>query len=579
MKTKILCIFDGFGLRTQDSNNANALAKMPNFRRTLKDYFWTTLDADGEAVGQEDGLVGNSEVGHANIGGLKLVPQLSYQITKSAEYQFSMNKEISPDQLFDPKQKITDSFDSKKLTQKTIHLISLFSTGCIHSDLRHWVASIESAGLAGAERIILHIISDGRDSDRQSLVATWQYFVSTHSERLKPFEEKIFLGSLGGRFYAMDRDKNWDRVKYGLYAMMNLKNFETEAESQKRFEDGLLIHGYSAGFHNDVLPTNFEIITSILKDQTETNYVKNKFDETIQPSAIRELSLKNQVISNFQIQKNDMVWLMNFRSDRMKQFTTALCDLNKEFGLNLTILSMNDYGIGGEGELYYPVFKNKPVTNTLAETIAKQGKTQLHIAETEKYAHVTFFLNGGVERKFEGEDWVVIPSNKVNSHAEVPEMKAKEITDYILEKGLGKYDYIIVNYANPDMLGHTGDILASIQSMEFLDQQFGRLLDAVENNFHSMILTADHGNIEFVGSYDKDGAHLTDTEHNSNPVPCVIIDKTQSISDLKKKLFPVINQITDQKNRVDLTNSWLLEGQIPKPQLPLFVVGMLLLVI
>lgn len=588
MKTKVLCIFDGFGLRIKDENNCNALAKMPNFHRILKDYYWITLDADGEAVGQEKGLVGNSEVGHMNIGGLKLVPQLSFQITKSAQSTFKLNPVVAPDQLIDPtvflKEKFESKYESTNRISKIVHLIGLFSTGSIHSDLRHWAGAIESAGFAGAEKIILHIISDGRDSDRQSLVATWKKFTNTFGDRLKPFEEKIFLGSLGGRFYSMDRDKNWDRVNYGTLAMFNL-TFETEVEFEKRFATGNHIHNYGVGFSLIKKPTNLEIISSILRDLTVDSYSKNKFDENIQPTSIKTIKNQGEIIENLQINKGGTIWLLNFRSDRMKQMTTVLCDINKEFNLNLDILAMNDYGLGIEGVDYYPIFKTKTVPNTLAETISKQSKTQLHIAETEKYAHVTFFLNGGLEKKFVGEDWVVIPSNKVNSHAEKPEMKALEITNYILDKGLGKYDYVIVNYANPDMVGHTGDIQAGVKSMEFLDEQLGRLLRGIENGGHSMILTADHGNIEFVGGYKQGELHLTDTEHNASPVPCIIIDKTQTIQEIKNKLLSLdvsnIDEVLKQNNQIDLENQggniWLMDNQIPKLQLPLYSVGLMLL--
>ncbi len=591
MKTKVLCIFDGFGLRIKDENNCNALAKMPNFHRTLKDYYWITLDADGEAVGQEKGLVGNSEVGHMNIGGLKLVPQLSFQITKSAQSTFKLNSVVAPDQLIDPtvflKQKFESKHESTNRISKTVHLIGLFSTGSIHSDLRHWAGAIESAGFAGAEKIILHIISDGRDSDRQSLVATWEKFTNTFSGRLKPFEEKIFLGSLGGRFYSMDRDKNWDRIFLGCHywfkndidsfiekkcniSAQNLRNSVSDKINQVFLKNNNVKENYSTSQNS-----NLENISGNLKFLTGNYYFSEVYDEDLYPT----------VYPDCLIDKGDTIWLLNFRSDRMKQMTAMLCDINKEFDLNLDILAMNDYGLGIEGVDYYPIFKTKTVPNTLAETISKQSKTQLHIAETEKYAHVTFFLNGGLEKKFVGEDWVVIPSNKVNSHAEKPEMKALEITNYILDKGLGKYDYVIVNYANPDMIGHTGDIQAGVKSMEFLDEQLGRLLRGIENGGHSMILTADHGNIEFVGGYKQGELHLTDTEHNASPVPCIIIDKTQTIQEVKNKLLSLdvsnIDEVLKQNNQIDLENQrgnvWLTDNQIPRLQLPLYSVGLMLL--
>ena len=314
----------------------------------------------------------------------------------------------------------------------------------------------------------------------------------------------------------------------------------------------------------------------------------------------------------------------------MKEFTQVLTDINNEFELNLTIMGMNDYCIGNEIYLdenfhiarqksengYYPIFKNKPVENTLAEYISKNGKTQLHIAETEKYNHVTYFMNGGQNKKWEAEDWAVIDSNKVASHAEMPEMKAKEVTDYILESGLGKYDYILVNYANPDMVGHTGDINAATRTMEFLDEQLGRLIKACEADGHEMVIIADHGNVEKVGSFDSNGKTLIDTEHNANSVPLIILSE-----ELKVKSEEILKQVQDdrsifqdskmvaqndssllnnvqklienktanldleqfenvlaQSNQVDLNaDSWLTNEEIPKPVLSLWYAGLILI--
>ena len=601
--SKILCVLDGFGLAPKTPNNAAALAKMPNFKYLLKNYFWTTLNADGENVGQEAGLVGNSEVGHMNIGGLKLVPQLSYQITKSAQKAFDLNKEIAPDQFFDPKK-----FLEKKFAQndsKTIHLSGLFSTGQIHSDLRHWAGAIEAAGKAGAEKIVLHLISDGRDSDRQSLVATWDYFVKEFEAKIKPFEDKIFLGSLGGRFYALDRDNNWERVIEGVLAICDASLL---VSSQKYFNDIYKVNTQLLRRSVDtpeVINIKFKDISYEIETLVKESYDLGKFDEVLTPLGF-----------NY-VKRNDTVWLINFRTDRMKEFAQVLTDINEEFELNLTILANNSYGIKKEQFLdesleiskehfgeetyqkgcYYPIFKNQPVSDTLAEYISKNGKTQLHIAETEKYNHVTYFMNGGQNKKWDGEDWQVIDSNKVASHAEKPEMKAKEVTDYILESGLGKYDFIIVNYANPDMVGHTGDINAATRTMEFLDEQLGRLIQACEAGGHEMVITADHGNIEKVGSFDLDGKTLIDTEHNANFVPLIILSakfKVQSSKIDENNLFENVEKLVENKtvnidlnqfkevlsqsNQIDLeADSWLENEQIPEPVLPLWYVGLILI--
>jgi 2,3-bisphosphoglycerate-independent phosphoglycerate mutase len=545
--SKILCILDGFGLAPMSVNNCSARAKMPNLRKIMTKYGVGSLNADGEAAGQEIGLVGNSEVGHMNIGGLKLCPQLSFQITKSAENNFKINSSLAPDQNFDP----SESLKNKKV----VHLAGLFSTGCIHSDLRHWAGAIRCSIDSGVEKVVLHLFSDGRDSDKKSLCQTWVNFAVQFKNTI--YADKIFLGSLGGRFYAMDRDKNYDRVFSHLDLLLrtDCDDFVKEnygfngQEIRNKIADklelimhkNLEIKENSDEFRNTSILNNLEFLS-------KKQYAEGIFDEMLLP------------IIYTPIENGDTLWFINFRSDRMKQLGKFIVELNTKYELELEILAMNDYGIGGG---YKPVFTSKPVQNTLAETISKMGKTQLHLAETEKYAHVTFFLNGGVETKSSGEDWKVISSNKVNSHAEIPEMKAKEITDYLLEN-VSNYDYIITNYANPDMVGHTGDIEASIKSMEFLDTQLGKLFEKAEKDGHSMVIIADHGNVEFVGEYLKNNKELTDTEHNANPVPCIVINGQNPTSVIQR----------------DFSQEWVTSAEVEtlrKTALPLWKAGEILL--
>jgi 2,3-bisphosphoglycerate-independent phosphoglycerate mutase len=245
-----------------------------------------------------------------------------------------------------------------------------------------------------------------------------------------------------------------------------------------------------------------------------SSYAKQVFDESIKPFSFRK------------VKSGELVWFINFRSDRSKQLTKLLADHSKALGYGF--LTMNDYGIDWvvEGLVKnqpFSVFKSQPVKGTFAQKIASMGKTQLHIAETEKYSHVTYFFNGGTSERQKGEDWHLIPSNKVEKHSDAPEMKAREITDYIIDNA-SRYDYVVVNYANPDMVGHCGEIYKGIEAMEFLDKQLVRLLELVDQG-HNLIITADHGNIEFVGDYIKSGQELTDTEHNSNPVPLILVTK------------------------------------------------------
>lgn len=551
MHTKVLCILDGFGLAPESTFNAFSQETCPFIHSLFKNHLWLTLNADGDSVGQESGLVGNSEVGHMNLGGLQLVKQLSYQITQSATELYNNNY---TDQIFDPK----TLFDS--LSDSTIHLIGLFSSGTIHSDLRHWLGAIRCANQANIKNIVLHLISDGRDTDRQSLVDTWKNFVNNNSNIFNTLEAKISLGSLGGRFYGMDRDMNLDRTKTHIEAIYEASPKEASLSD----------------------------VDIVLKDITSNSYKKGIYDEHIKP-----------LTTGKGISKNDVIWLINFRSDRMKQLTAAIVEQNKQSQLNNIIIANNCYDIGKETECpniekiattrvldaYYPIFKRKNVKNTFSDYCYKNNKTVLHIAETEKYAHVTYFFTGGRKEPRENETFKIIPTNKVRSHADAPEMKAKEITDYILEHGLGKADYVIVNFANPDMVGHTGDINAAKVSMSFLDKQIQRLAEATTNNNHAMILTADHGNVESVGQVTEEEF---DTKHNPNPVPCVLISNALNSSILETQFnnilkennidfehYPAISEkaIKAQSNR-DSLETWFTEFDT---DYPLWVAGVLLL--
>jgi 2,3-bisphosphoglycerate-independent phosphoglycerate mutase len=454
-KTKILCILDGFGLNVDSDNNCISRAQMPVFRSLLRNYYWTTLSADGGSVGQEHGLVGNSEVGHMNIGGIKLVPQLSYQITKSSISSFDMNSDMFPDQVFDPKEFLAEKILHNN--NPVVHLVGLFSAGAIHSDLRHLAGAIKACGHSNIQKIVLHLFSDGRDSDKKSLLQTWIDFTNKYSDILEPLNSKIFLGSIGGRFFGMDRDSNLDRVYsstnrlFGKENHNKLRSYLEQKYSEATYQK-YLDHLEGSQYIDLDDNNSFVNIEMILEKITSDNYANNIFDEMIFPVVFEGMV------------KGDIVWLFNFRSDRMKEYTKLICESSEYLGLGLSIIACNSYDIGleisEESESkagYYPMFRTQIVKDTLAQIISQNHQTQLHIAETEKYAHVTYFLNGGNSKVHQGEDWVIIPSNKVDSHAELPQMKAKEITDYIIDKGIGKYDYIIVNYANPDMVGHTGN--------------------------------------------------------------------------------------------------------------------------
>jgi 2,3-bisphosphoglycerate-independent phosphoglycerate mutase len=548
----VFCIFDGFGLLPTSKNNCIALADMPNFRSLLKNNFWSTLNADGVMVGQEEGLVGNSEVGHMNLGGLQLVAQLSYQITKSSEKNFIIDKSIAKDQIFDPKSKLQN--------KEVVHLIGLFSSGSIHSDLRHWTGAIKSSLSANVKKIYLHLITDGRDSDRASFIETLNdYLSSFSSEELS----KVYLGSFGGRAYAMDRDNNFDKVYYGMQGIFGPKLIDKTVELREKFK----IENYQKA---EFVSKEVSILKAIdsIEEKVKEQYSNKVFDEFLEPTSYTSIG------------ESDALWLINFRADRMRQIVKMLTKFNDNS--KHLILAMNDYGIEHDG--YEFIFKTQPVEKNFAYFASKVGKTQLHTSETEKYNHVTYFFNGGHDKKQSNEDWLLVPSNKLQNHSEKPEMKAEEITQNIIDN-LDKYDYIIVNYANPDMVGHCGDIEAGIKSMELLDIQLGKLLNIIEKGNHNLVLTADHGNMEFVGAYTDNGKLLTDTEHNPSPVPLIIVKKdfdSKKIIDSISK-FALENNINydpqkliaffNQKNT--LSGNWLTNQEIPQSILPLWYAGLI----
>lgn len=780
-KTKILCILDGFGLDAEKENNPVYSAKMPIIRQLLGTYPWITLCADGEEVGQEELLVGNSEVGHMNIGGLKLVPQLSYQITTSSKYMFDDKKALEdgkqiPDQNFDPalflSQNKTKSNSNSNSKDSVIHLVGLFSTGTIHSDLRHFGASIDSSIRAGISKIILHLISDGRDSDPHSLVEIWDTFVRMNTTKISLWSEHIFLGSVAGRYYSMDRDTNWTNTMSGLRVIYGDCVGESDFIRYLSTKSIDLNPSDMVG-KNDIQKIPFDQIQSTLQTITQKEYPMNG-DETLIP------------IGFWNVGKNDTIWTINHRSDRMKQLIEGIDDINRFFETNNQVLGMNNYGnksvitkgygvdIGNDDEYgYYPVFQSKPVMGTLSEYISSQNKSQLHIAESEKYNHVTYFLNGGQNKKSLGEDWCVIPSNKVVSHAEKPEMKAEAVTDCVINclkskvrfelttadeqeevlryvreywrnnevfwhgglgvsendfdatinkyyqdgfslsddklrcyfvydgqvrigmtrveyndesnqlyiydlyvfveyqgRGYGKviveyveylaqssgystlgltvdsqnqhaislytkcgfvqnesskaewvnkeetivhysdvlymvkevgshlspkvhYDYIIINYANPDMVGHTGDVEACVKTLEHLDSQLGRIVQLSKEGLCDVVIVADHGNIERVGKIKTKDSYYFDTQHNPSPVPCIFLKNDSDINEIYKSLIsladnhsiPIDRQKLDlalhSYSRIDLSNpsDWLENNTIQKPSLELWYSGLFLLAI
>lgn len=479
----LLMILDGYGLRDNIENNAVKLAHTPNLDKYFKERPWTSLKCNGLAVGLPDGVMGNSEVGHLNIGAGRIVKQDLVRIDESFK-----NKTFNDNPVF------RKCVTGVKNGTGRIHLIGLLSEAGVHAQLSHLKQIILELKKANIREIYVHALLDGRDTPPNSGV--------NYVREVIDFMHKNQVGKLStliGRYYAMDRDKRWERVE----------------KAYRMFTEG-------AGEHiNDPL--------AYLKDMYDNNIT----DEFMEPAVIEHEG------SNGLIMPNDTVLTFNYRADRMREIATALNDPGfKEFEtkkLNLNYITMTRY----QADFPYPVlFDKQKLSQIFGEIISERGLRQLRIAETEKYAHVTYFFNGGVEKQYEGEDRILIPSPKVSTYDLKPEMSAPEVSDKLIEAiKSGKYDVIILNYANGDMVGHTGVLEAAVKAMEYLDSRIGEIVELFNSNGGTVFITADHGNCEEM--WDK-GNNQPHTQHSMNKVPFIIVEP-----DLKSYTFKKDGKLAD----------------------------------
>ena len=474
-KLTMLMILDGFGNNPKEEGNAIKQANTPNIDKLMKKYANTQIYTSGKHVGLPDGQMGNSEVGHTNIGAGRIVYQELTRITKSIEDgDFFSNPEL------------VAAIDNCKKNNSKLHILGLVSDGGVHSHDRHLYGLLELAKRRDFENVYVHCFLDGRDTPPASAE---NYIVKLQEKMDEKGVGKI--ASISGRFYAMDRDKRWQRVQKCYDAMVNGK-------------------GINAG----------NVIKAI-----EDSYQKEVFDEFVEPTVICN---NNEPVAT--IGKNDSVICFNFRPDRAREITRALVD--KDFNefetkkdLNLYYVCFTSYDETMPN--VHIAFKKEPLTNTFGEYISKNGYTQLRIAETEKYAHVTFFFNGGEEKQFEGEDRILIPSPKVETYDQKPEMSAYEVTEKVLDAiSNDRFDNIILNFANPDMVGHTGSLPAAIKAVETVDECVGKIVKLIEEKEANLIITADHGNCEQMIDYKTGEPH---TAHTTNPVPIIVINGKNKI--------------------------------------------------
>lgn len=461
----MLMILDGFGVNPKPEGNAIAAANKPNLDRIYAECPHTLISTSGMDVGLPRGQMGNSEVGHTNIGAGRIVYQELTRITKSIE-----------DGDFFDKKEFLDAIQNCKSNNSKLHLYGLLSDGGVHSHNTHLYALIELAKRKGLKDVFVHCFFDGRDVPPDSA----KDYVAELEAKLK----EIGVGriaSVMGRYYAMDRDNRWERVQQAYDAMVLGKGLKADNAGQAVAE----------------------------------SYSREEFDEFVKPTVIME---KGEPIAT--IAANDSVIFFNFRPDRAREITRAFVDpdfkgFERPLGMfPLTYVCMTQYDKTIPNAAV--AFKPEGLSNTFGEYISKLGYKQLRIAETEKYAHVTFFFNGGVEAMYDGEDRVLVPSPKVATYDLKPEMSAFEVTEEVLKRIDSKqYDVIILNFANCDMVGHTGVFEAAKSAVEAIDSCIGKIAAAVEAQNGVLLITADHGNAEQMIDYDTGGPF---TAHTTNKV-------------------------------------------------------------
>ncbi len=460
----ILIILDGFGLRKEEEGNAVAQANTPNLDKMMNNCPLSKIETSGKFVGLPDGIMGNSEVGHMNMGAGRIVKQDLVRI----------NDSIKSNELKNNTQ-LQNVFNHVKNNDSTMHIMGLISDGGVHSHLDHFEYILAAARKNGVEKIAIHAFMDGRDTSPVSGI--------NFMNKLENFiasDKKYKVATVCGRYYAMDRDNRWERIEKAYKMLINSQG--------ENYTDA---------------------VTAI-----QSYYDKDITDEFINPSIIGE---------QCPIQNGDAVFSMNFRADRMRQMVTAINDSNfshfQTKPLDILFTTMTEY------QKEFPcsvLFEQEKIDNIFPELLARNNYRQLRIAETEKYAHVTYFFNGGSEQPFPGETRKLIPSPKVATYDLQPEMSAPEVTEEVLLAiESDKYEAIIMNFANPDMVGHTGNIKAAITAIETIDSCLEKIQRAANEKDAAIFLTADHGNLELMHDPLSGVIH---TAHTTLPVPLILVN-------------------------------------------------------
>jgi 2,3-bisphosphoglycerate-independent phosphoglycerate mutase len=465
----VLVILDGWGVSPKRNGNAIALAHTPVMRRLTAKYPHTLLKASGEAVGLPPRLMGNSEVGHLNIGAGRVVVQPILRISAAIR-----------DGSFFRNPVLLEALQNVKERGSSLHLIGLLSDGRVHSSMDHVFALLELARRNRVGRVYLHVYLDGRDTPPRSA----HKYVQQLERRIAELDVGA-IATVAGRFYGMDRDRHWDRVRAAYDAQVSGKGHRARSAAEA----------------------------------IDAAYERGESDELVRPTVIGHGAM---------ISDGDSLIAFNFRPERMREITRmftdpTLDDIRRGTAPRTHYVCMTLYDARFGLPVAYP---SEDIANVLAEVLSRHGKTQLHIAETEKYAHVTFYLNGGKEEPFPGERWCLVPSPRVRTYDLKPEMSAFKVTKKVVNAvKRHEYDFIAVNFANPDMVGHTGVLKATVRAVETVDACVGRIVDETRRAEGVCLITADHGKAEVM---IEPGTHEPHTAHSSNPVPFIMVADTNA---------------------------------------------------